>query len=95
MTGIKVTRPNARAMALYCESDGKKWRWISVCLPVYIGVNQGGLDHAGEVLETAGNLIKYGIYERRFVRIGGGIGTQTWEHTEWMMHQGWEPEAKE
>ena len=95
MTGIKMTKPNARVMALDCESDGKNWRWISVYLPVTKGAKPGGLDHAGEELETAGNLIKYRIYERRFVIIGGGIRTQTWEHTEWMMHQGWEPEAKE
>ena len=34
MTRIKDSTPSARAMALYCDSDGKQWRWISVHLPV-------------------------------------------------------------
>ena len=59
-------------MTLDCESDGKKWRWISVYLPVDKGADQGGLTQAGEVMETAGNLIRDGITERRFVIIGGG-----------------------
>ena len=41
-------------------------------LPVDKGADQGGLNQAGEILETAGNLIRDGITERRYVIIGGG-----------------------